>query len=212
MESGLAYICMKQHMQVNMAEKRGWSRMNEKRFRLLEIIGVPVCFGLAVLLHFVYQWSGGVFWIGLIAPVNESVWEHGKLLITPYLLWAVLEWFLVRPPVKRFVAVKTAAMYAMVAAMIVFYYAYTAVVGHHVAVVDVISTLVWIALGFYLSFRLMQNETGENWFTVALFGLILLWSAFFSFTLNPPEWELFRDVSTGKFGIPAAVPGSGIPV
>ena len=37
---------------------------------------------LGTLLHFTYRWSGRN---PLIAPVNESVWEHMKLLFFPML-------------------------------------------------------------------------------------------------------------------------------
>ena len=30
------------------------------------------------LLHFVYGWSGRNLLVGLVSPVNESVWEHTK--------------------------------------------------------------------------------------------------------------------------------------
>ena len=35
------------------------------------------------LLHFVYGWSGDNALVGLLSPVNESVWEHTKLLVVP---------------------------------------------------------------------------------------------------------------------------------
>jgi Family of unknown function (DUF6512) len=33
------------------------------------------------LQHFVYGWSGQNALVGLVSPVNESVWEHTKLLV-----------------------------------------------------------------------------------------------------------------------------------
>ena len=35
---------------------------------------------LGFLNHFLYQLSGGAAFIALICPINESVWEHLKLL------------------------------------------------------------------------------------------------------------------------------------
>ena len=37
--------------------------------------------------HFFYQWSGENFFVGLVSPVNETVWEHLKLLFFPALLY-----------------------------------------------------------------------------------------------------------------------------
>ena len=49
----------------------------------LTIAGILCVSILGTLLHFTYRWSGRNPLIGLIAPVNESVWEHMKLLFFP---------------------------------------------------------------------------------------------------------------------------------
>ena len=43
------------------------------------------------LLHFVYDWTGQSPVAGALAAVNESVWEHMKLLTTPWVLWSIAE-------------------------------------------------------------------------------------------------------------------------
>ena len=40
-----------------------------------------VVFG--VLLHFLYEWSYNSVWIAPFSGVNESTWEHMKLLFFP---------------------------------------------------------------------------------------------------------------------------------
>ena len=45
------------------------------------------------LLHFVYGWSDRSLAMAPFAAVNESVWEHLKLLAVPMLLFAVVEYF-----------------------------------------------------------------------------------------------------------------------
>ena len=41
---------------------------------------------LGTLFHFVYGWSGENPVAGLFFPVNESTWEHLKLIFFPILL------------------------------------------------------------------------------------------------------------------------------
>nr|WP_236945659.1 DUF6512 family protein [Enterocloster clostridioformis] len=55
----------------------------------LTIAGILSVSLLGTLLHFTYRWSGRNPLIGLIAPVNESVWEHMKLLFFPMLLFGL---------------------------------------------------------------------------------------------------------------------------
>ena len=45
------------------------------------LAGVPVLFLAGTLIHFLYGLSGEFFLVGLLAPVNESVWEHLKLAL-----------------------------------------------------------------------------------------------------------------------------------
>ena len=179
--------------------------MKEKRFGILECWGAPVSFALAVLVHFLYPWSGYSVWAGLIGAANESVWEHAKILLIPYGLWSIVEFFAVKPPFKRFVAAKTAALFAMPAAMIGFFYLYTHFTGGSALAVDIIATAVWLALGFVLSSALMKSPKTDAWFTASVFALVLLAVMLISFTVNPPQAGIFRDPVTGGFGLFAAV-------
>lgn len=50
------------------------------------IIGAVVTIVLGILSHFVYDWTGQNFCVGLFFPINESTWEHMKLVYFPMLL------------------------------------------------------------------------------------------------------------------------------
>lgn len=52
-------------------------------------LGTLLTSGVGALLHFVYEWSGEQKVVGWLAPVNESVWEHLKLVWLPVFLWVV---------------------------------------------------------------------------------------------------------------------------
>ena len=59
------------------------TRLNLFRFIFISILGV--------LLHFTYEWSGDNPAIGLFSAVNESTWEHLKLIFFPMLLLTMIE-------------------------------------------------------------------------------------------------------------------------
>ena len=52
---------------------------SDVRVTKFEAIGALVCGAAAVLMHGLYQWTGGAIWAGLISAANESLWEHGNL-------------------------------------------------------------------------------------------------------------------------------------
>lgn len=41
------------------------------------------------LMHFIYKWSNCNPFVGVFCAVNESTWEHAKIMLVPLLLW----WF-----------------------------------------------------------------------------------------------------------------------
>ena len=42
-------------------------------------------------LHFLYAWSGQRSWAAVFSAVNESVWEHMKLLYVPLFLLSMVQ-------------------------------------------------------------------------------------------------------------------------
>ena len=59
----------------------------------IKIIGVFLIFGLSFLSHFMYEWLPNTFF-SIFFPVNESIWEHMKLLVTPVLIFSVFEYII----------------------------------------------------------------------------------------------------------------------
>ena len=45
---------------------------------------------IGTILHFLYDWLGEAVWIAPFSSVNESTWEHMKLLFWPMFLYAII--------------------------------------------------------------------------------------------------------------------------
>ena len=43
------------------------------------------------ILHFLYDWTGGSILVSPFSGINESTWEHMKLLFWPLLLFALIQ-------------------------------------------------------------------------------------------------------------------------
>ena len=61
-----------------------------RRLNIFLIIGAVFTIITGTLLHFVYEWSGESLLVGIFSPINESVWEHLKLLFFPMSVWILL--------------------------------------------------------------------------------------------------------------------------
>ena len=77
-----------------------------KRLFWWELIGFLFVGVMGVLLHFLYEWSGGNLIAALVSGVNESTWEHMKLLFVPTVLFTVVQVFFIGRGYPNFLAVR----------------------------------------------------------------------------------------------------------
>ena len=59
-----------------------------------ELAGFVFTGAAGTLLHFVYEWSGGSVLAAAFSAVNESTWEHMKLLFFPLFLFSMVQFCL----------------------------------------------------------------------------------------------------------------------
>ena len=175
-----------------------------KRLIRWEAAGAVFTAAAGTLLHFLYDWSGQRTWVGLFAAVNESVWEHMKLLFVPVFVWSVLQlWFHGRN-YANFLAVRAAAALAGLALIPTLYYTYTGALGQRAAWADSLIFFLAAAAVFRLDCRLLQRGWGGRpWQQVT--GLVVLWAVaclFVFCTVSPVELPLWQDPVTGGYGIP----------
>lgn len=176
--------------------------MNTKLFKRLTIIGIPVIYLIATLLHFVYDLTNGSVLSILFGAVNESVWEHVKIFAVGYVIWSIIELLWVKPPFKKFVTAKTISLYFLSLSIIVFFYGYNAILDGPFLWLDLLSSAVFVTLAQLISYKLITSENSiEDYFAVALMLLMLYFIMFFSFTVFPPKIDLFKDPVTGMYGI-----------
>lgn len=64
--------------------------MNKKKIKNYQIFSILFVFLLGTLLHFTYELSGNNLFIATFSAVNESVWEHLKLIFFPSLLTVII--------------------------------------------------------------------------------------------------------------------------
>ncbi|MBQ8538490.1 MAG: hypothetical protein IJ433_02440 [Ruminococcus sp.] len=176
--------------------------MNERKFKILEAVGVIVIYLIATLLHFVYNLSGGSTLSILFGAVNESVWEHVKIFAVGYVVWSLIELLWVKPPFKKFVTAKTVSLYFLSLSIIVFFYTYNLFTEEPILIVDLISSFIFVALSQFISFKLTASDNEiADYFPVAILLLMTYFVMFFSFTVFPPKVDLFKDPVTGMYGI-----------
>ena len=174
-----------------------------RRLFFWELAGFFWTVTAGTLLHFVYEWSGGNLIAAAFSGVNESTWEHMKLLFFPILFFTMIQLCVMAGHDPHLLAVRAVSALTGLLLIPVLFYTYTGVLGYYISWVN-IGIFVLAALGaFLLDFRLLRRgRLNAPWMQVA--GLLVLWGLAFLFvwcTFYPPELALWRDPVTGQFGI-----------
>lgn len=174
-----------------------------KQLFFWELAGFLVTGALGSLLHFVYQWSGENQVAAAFSAVNESTWEHMKLLFIPLFLFSVVQVCVMGRNYPNFLAVRAVSILTGLVLIPVLFYTYTGVLGRSVDWVN-IALFFLAALGaFLLDFRLLRrSRLSAPW--QQILGLIVLWALAFCFvwcTFHPVELALWRDPVTGGYGV-----------
>jgi hypothetical protein len=168
-----------------------------------EVSGIIFVFLVGALLHFIFEWSGELPVVGAIASVNESVWEHFKQGFWPMCLFAAIEYKFIRSHTSNILAAKGTAVLLIPIITGLVFYAYTAITGTEILIVDILIFLLAVTIGQLISYKIMTfptlpkfaNYTGIA--VILLLGLILV-----LFTYYPPHWPILLDKNTMTYGIP----------
>lgn len=154
--------------------------------------------------HFLFALSGQNAFAALFVPVNESVWEHLKLLWFPYLFFAGAQWLAGgKKESASFWRAKTAGACAGLLFIAAFFYTYSGATGKTVTWVDILSFYLGVLLAFATE-HIVKSSTrppGKAALPVCLAVLAGGSLLFFLFTYHPPQIPLFEDPQTGGYGI-----------
>lgn len=156
---------------------------------------------LGTLLHFLFDWSGGSIGAALLSAVNESIWEHMKLIYVPMLAFAWIEYSVFGKTVSSFWCIKLAGFLTALLLIPVIYYVYTGIGGISVSWFNVTIFFLAAGIAMYRETRLFQRGRTCTMPGQLALGLILLIGILFIFlTFLPPRIPLFLDPVTQSYG------------
>lgn len=162
-------------------------------------------FGIAslggTLLHFLYDISGKSIFTAPFSGVNESTWEHMKLLFFPMLVYSLIDRLFHRDE-DNFWCIKLRSILLGLALIPVLFYTYNGVIGKSPDFVNITIFFVSAAAAYYYEYRIMKSDKVKcRYDRIALVVIIAIGAAFVIFTFKTPSLEIFRDPLTGEFGL-----------
>ena len=153
------------------------------------------------LLHFLYDWLGEAVWVAPFSGVNESTWEHMKLLFFPMLLFAVIQSFFFKDRTD-FWCVKLRGILLGLALIPIIFYTYNGAIGKSPDWLNIAIFFISAAIAYIYETRLFNSERLTCRLpraAVVVLGVIAL--LFVIFTFRAPQLGIFKDPITGVYGI-----------
>ena len=147
---------------------------------------------LGTILHFTYQLSGENRFIAWFSAINESTWEHLKLVFFPMLFTIIMGYFYLGKNIPNFLCAKILGTIVSMGFIVTFFYTYSGIIGKNIAFIDILSFFISVILGEYLSYKFMIDNSKCNK-KLAIIILIIIASSFIIFTFNPPDLGIFKD-------------------
>lgn len=166
--------------------------MNKNKIKNYQIFSVIFVCILGTLLHFTYELSGKNSVVGLFSAINESVWEHLKLLFFPMLLTTIIGYFYIGKRTHNFLCSKTFGILVSIAFIIIFFYTYTGIIGKSILFIDIASFFVAAILGEYIAYRFINsNIKCSNLIAIIILTTLLI--CFMFFTYFTPNIGIFKN-------------------
>ena len=170
---------------------------------LWQLMGFAVTSLGGTLLHFLYDRLGEAAWIAPFSGVNESTWEHMKLLFWPMLLFAVVQSLFFRDRAD-FWCVKLRGILLGLALIPVIFYTYNGVIGRSPDWINIAIFFVTAAIAYLYETHQFQNNATDCRHPRRAIALLLAIAVLFAvFTFATPTLGIFRDPLTGTYGVTA---------
>ena len=165
-----------------------------------QLVGFAITSIVGTLLHFLYDFTNKSVWVAPFSGVNESTFEHMKLLFWPMLIFAVIESFFFRG-YSGFWWIKLFGISLGPALIPILFYTYNGAIGKSPDLVNIAIFLISAALAYIFEARLLKrNFTIQNpRFAICIlciFGLM-----FTVFTFRTPRIGIFEDPITHLYGL-----------
>ena len=169
-----------------------------KHLKRYTMIGIFFVLTIGTLAHFLYDWTVNNHIVGLFTPINESIWEHMKLLFFPMLIYSLI---MILKFHRKYSCITSAFSFGiLVGAFLIplFYYAYTYILGKNVFILDISIFILSIIIAFWLSYKLTLSRKLESFTSLLCILMCILFICFLVFTYHPPDAAIFQDPTISK--------------
>lgn len=168
----------------------------------LKIIGIIIAFALCFPLHFLYD-KLPCFLTSIIAPVNESIAEHMKLLFGSIIISGIIQKIIVKCKKIEINNICFSNFIAAISSIPIFLIIYLPVyyiIGENF-IITIIIMFIAIAISEFIAYLITNRKKDLGLENISILFVILTYLAFALLTYFPPQFDLFLDPESITYGI-----------
>lgn len=173
--------------------------MNLKK---LKIIDVFIIFTLTFIFHFLYEFIPNNF-TAIFFPVNESIWEHMKLLYTPVVIIGIFDYIICNKYHINLNNLFTSIFISSILSIILYLIIYLPIhsfLGHN-AFISITLLFIIICFNQYISYIIINKDNNKKLNIINMLLIMIGFIIFGYLTYNPFKNNLFYDTKEEKYGI-----------
>ena len=174
--------------------------MNLKKTRLIAVIGI---FILNFIFHFAYSTLPNTLF-SIFFPVNESIFEHMKLIFSSTVFYGIADYFILRKnnlnTNNSFFATLVNALSTIVIFLMIWLPIYYKM-GENMFI-TILLLFIAIIIGQVLSYFILSKDFKFKYLNiVSIISIIIIYIIMAYFTYNPLKVDFFFDPIDEKYGI-----------
>lgn len=168
----------------------------------IKLISVYIIFILSFLSHFIYKLFPNTLF-SILFPVNESIWEHIKLIATPVLIYMIVEYIIYRKkniPYNNFILSYSISIIIGIIFYLIIYLPIHYIFGHSLLFAIALLFITFVIIE-YISYKIMNYKEIKYSNLIGILIILFIYIIFGIFTYYPPKNDLFFDIQTKSYGI-----------
>ena len=168
----------------------------------VKFLSIFILILLSVNFHFTYEKIPN-FITSILFPVNESIWEHMKIIATPILFYMIIEYLIFKKAnikYNNFLLAHSISIIISIFVYLIIYLPIDLFFGHNLIVSIILLVLVFM-LSQIISYYIEKSKHFKNSNLIGLILFLIIYFVFLIFTYYPPRINLFYDTLNLKYGI-----------
>lgn len=170
--------------------------------RKIKIINLFVVFGLSFLFHFMYKWLPNPIF-SIFLPVNESIWEHMKILTTSILVGSLLDYILLEKNnllYRNFIFQMSLTSIIAVPIYLLMFIPLYSVFGESMFISISVMFITYVIVEI-ISYKILKSKEVSIMKYLGIPLVLLMYVIFTYLTYKPIHNYLFYDTKESKYGI-----------